>query len=41
MHQPRMNPQEHAALDQSVSTLREATRRALDILDQQPTLGPG
>jgi L-lactate dehydrogenase len=41
MHQPRMSPQEHAALDQSVFTLREATRRALDILDQQPTLGPG
>jgi len=40
MHRPRMSPQEHAALDQSVSTLREATRRALDILDQQPTLGP-
>jgi len=41
MHQPRMSPQEHAALDQSVFTLREATRRALDILDQQSTLGPG
>jgi L-lactate dehydrogenase len=41
MHQPRMSPQEHAALDQSVSTLREAARRALAILDQQPSLGPG
>jgi L-lactate dehydrogenase len=40
MHQPQMTPQENAALDQSVSTLREATRRALDILDQQPTVGP-
>jgi hypothetical protein len=35
-----MTPQEHAALDQSVSTLREATRRALAILDQHPPSAP-
>ena len=41
MYQPRMTPQERAALDRSVSTLREATRRALDIVARQSTLGPG
>jgi L-lactate dehydrogenase len=40
MHQPRMPPEERAALDRSVSTLREATRRAIDIVEQQPTAGP-
>jgi L-lactate dehydrogenase len=39
MYQPRMTPNERAALDRSVSTLREATRRALDIVDQQPAPG--
>jgi L-lactate dehydrogenase len=39
MHQPRMSPEERVALDRSVSTLREATRRALDIVDQQPAPG--
>jgi L-lactate dehydrogenase len=34
MHQPRMTPEERAALDRSVSTLREATRRALAAVDQ-------
>jgi L-lactate dehydrogenase len=41
MHLPRMSPEERAALDRSVSTLREATRRALDIVDQQRTPGAG
>jgi L-lactate dehydrogenase len=41
MYQPRMTPEERAALDRSASTLREATRRALDIVDHQPTPGPG
>jgi L-lactate dehydrogenase len=39
MYQPRMTPEERAALDRSVSTLREATRRALDVVDQQPSPG--
>jgi L-lactate dehydrogenase len=39
MHQPRMTPDERAALDRSVSTLREATRRALDVVAQQPAPG--
>jgi L-lactate dehydrogenase len=39
MHQPRMTPEERAALDRSVSTLREATRRALHIVEQQPAPG--
>jgi L-lactate dehydrogenase len=41
MYQPRMTPEERAALDRSASTLREATRRALDIVDHQSTPGPG
>jgi L-lactate dehydrogenase len=40
MHQPRMTAEERAALDRSVSTLREATRRALDVVEQQPAAGP-
>jgi L-lactate dehydrogenase len=40
MYQPRMTPEERAALDRSVSTLREATRRAIDIVEQRPTTGP-
>jgi L-lactate dehydrogenase len=40
MYRPRMTPEEHAALDRSVSTLREATRRAIDIVEQQPNPGP-
>jgi L-lactate dehydrogenase len=39
MHQPRMTAEERAALDRSVSTLREATRRALDVVEQQPAAG--
>ncbi|WP_346271035.1 NAD(P)-binding domain-containing protein [Pseudonocardia sp.] len=39
MHQPRMTAEERAALDRSVSTLREATRRALDVVKQQPAAG--
>jgi L-lactate dehydrogenase len=39
MYQPRMTPEERAALDRSVSTLREATRRALDVVYQQPAPG--
>jgi L-lactate dehydrogenase len=39
MHQPRMTPDERAALERSVSTLREATRRALDVVAQQPAPG--
>jgi L-lactate dehydrogenase len=39
MHQPRMTPEERAALDRSVSTLRDATRRALAAVDQQPSPG--
>ena len=39
MYQPRMTPEERAALDRSVSTLREATRRALDVVDPQPPPG--
>jgi L-lactate dehydrogenase len=41
MYQPRMTPEERAALDRSVSTLREARRRALDIVDEQRNAGPG
>jgi len=40
MHQPRMTPEERAALDRSVSTLRDATRRALAAVDQQPSSSP-
>ena len=40
MYQPRMTPEERTALDHSVSTLREATHRAIDIVEQQPTAGP-
>jgi L-lactate dehydrogenase len=35
MHPPRTTPEEHAALDRSVSTLREAKHRALRIVDEQ------
>jgi L-lactate dehydrogenase len=41
MYQPQMTPEERAALDRSVSTLRKARRRALDIVDQLPTPGTG
>jgi L-lactate dehydrogenase len=40
MHQPRMTSEERAALDRSVSTLRDATRRALAAVGQQPSPGP-
>jgi L-lactate dehydrogenase len=39
MYQPRMTPAERADLDRSVSTLRAATRRALDVVDQQRSPG--
>ena len=39
MHQPRMTPEERAALDRSVTTLRDATRRALAAAD--PERSPG
>jgi hypothetical protein len=32
--------EERAALDRSVFTLREATRRAIDIAGRHPTPGP-
>ena len=41
MYQPRMTPEERAGLDRSVSTLREARRRALDIVNQLPTPSAG
>jgi L-lactate dehydrogenase len=41
MHPPPTTPEERAALDRSVSTLREAKHRALHIVDEQFAPDPG
>lgn len=41
MHPPRATPEEHAALERSVSTLRAAKHRALHIVDEQSTPDAG